>query len=204
MARNRIYFLSLPTSVDKAESLRHILEIQTLMWRTALTLLVGLSPFWHGEGDGTTLPRVVMDRFRLVSYNPLSTLQAGRLEEVKNFVATVAATDTVYLGHQDFREIASCPIMSAGDFKFAIVIVWGVDERGRPDLTKKIGVCGRRVDYCDDICTLSMAWKLLNHTDGRPPSATAWSLLACWVARTSRAHPGLLQVRHGLVCLFRT
>lgn len=86
--------------------------------------------------------------------------------KVKNFVAAVAATDTVYPGHPDFREIASCPIMSAGDFKFAIVIVWGVDERGRPDLNKKIGVCGRRVDYTADICTLSMAWKLLNQTDG--------------------------------------
>lgn len=86
--------------------------------------------------------------------------------KVKNFVAAVAATDTVYPGHPDFREIASCPIMSAGDFKFAIVIVWGVDERGRPDMLKKIGVCGRRVDYCSDICTLSMAWKLLNQTDG--------------------------------------
>mmetsp|Transcript_76074 Transcript_76074/g.158646 ORF Transcript_76074/g.158646 Transcript_76074/m.158646 type:complete len:388 (+) Transcript_76074:202-1365(+) len=85
--------------------------------------------------------------------------------KVKNFIAAVAATDTVYVGHPDFREIASCPIMSAGDFKFAIVIVWGVDERGRPDLQKKIGVCGRRVDHCADMCTLSMAWKLLNQTD---------------------------------------
>jgi len=85
--------------------------------------------------------------------------------KVKNFVAAVAATDTVYPGHPDFREIASCPIMSAGDFKFAIVIVWGVDERGRPDLNKKIGVCGRRVDHTLEICTLSMAWKLLNQTD---------------------------------------
>lgn len=85
--------------------------------------------------------------------------------KVKNFVAAVAATDTPYPGHPDFREIASCPIMSAGDFKFAIVIVWGVDERGRPDLNKKIGVCGRRVDYTAEICTLSMAWKLLNQTD---------------------------------------
>jgi len=86
--------------------------------------------------------------------------------KVKNFTAAVAATDTPYSGHNDFHEIASPPIMSAGDFKFAIVIVWGVDDRNRPDMNKKIGVCGRRVDHCSETCTLSMAWKLLNLQEG--------------------------------------
>merc|ERR550534_878971 len=128
--------------------------------------------------------------------------------KVKNFVAAVAATDTVYPGHPDFREIASCPIMSAGDFKFAIVIVWGVDERGRPDLNKKIGVCGRRVDHTLEICTLSMAWKLLNQTDsnscrgvdrGRLPwgesASTSVSLAEAFDVSKGWLHDGALHIR---------